>query len=357
MGSSSSDNGSFAAKLADAAQEQASATGPGTPQPQTQTHLLHSPPPMLRTPHPHEDDDTADEDGKPISPSERIRNSSQAMLNEMAAFLQRHPSMAESLRDKVWPSSSCRMCMCGACLCACVDVWTRSICPGLTERRVMMMMLPPLCSQMSPSKQWGNGAPARGLVRKYGRYAFRVLVALMLLLITRRLHQLQLIERERQLAEAAANRHATQLAVRTAVAGNFALMALNVFLAVRGVQIWHLLQRVGFEGWIHTIAYHAPWTRRVARVMNVATMPVRHALRPLRMPLRPIGQWRAQAALRAQLEREAARRAAHPGLFTYSVRKGLSLMQKAKREAWGVFSFVDRKVRSPLYGLLFRPGA
>ena len=133
MGSSSSDNGSFAAKLADAAQEQASATGPGTPQPQTQTHLLHSPPPMLRTPHPHEDDDTADEDGKPISPSERIRNSSQAMLNEMAAFLQRHPSMAESLRDKVWhtppfplssewPSSSCRMCMCGACLCVCVDV-------------------------------------------------------------------------------------------------------------------------------------------------------------------------------------------------------------------------------------------
>lgn len=213
---------------------------------------------------------------------------------------------------------------------------------------------------MSPSKQWAAGTPRGGKLRKYGRYAFRVLVACALLFITRRLHQLQQIERERQLEEAAAHKVATQLAMRTAVAGNFALMFLNVVLAVRGVQIWHLLQRVGFEGWIHTIASHAPWTRRVARVVNVATMPVRQALRPLRMPLRPISHWRAQAAMRAQLEREAALRAARPGLFTWAFRKGYGVsrefVQVAQRETWSILSFVDRKCRSPLYGLLFRRG-
>ena len=78
------------------------------------------------------------------------------------------------------------------------------------------------------------------------------------------------------------------------------------------------------------------------------------------MPLRPISHWRAQAALRAQLEREAALRAARPGLFTWAFRKGYGVtrevMQVAQRETSGIVSFVDRKCRSPLYGLLFRQG-
>lgn len=209
---------------------------------------------------------------------------------------------------------------------------------------------------MSPSKRWNTGAPTREGWRKYARRIFYVVVAIALLYIGRRLHELQLIERERQSADAAAKLHASQLAVRTAAAGNFAVMALNVVLAVRGVQIWHLLQRVGFEGWIHTIATHAPWTRRMARVVNVATMPVRQALRPLQLSVRPIGHWRAQAALRAELQREAARKAAQVGPMTSAFRKSFSFLQTAQRETFGVFSLLDRKVRSPLYGIVFRRG-
>ena len=207
---------------------------------------------------------------------------------------------------------------------------------------------------MSPRNQWSAGAPAREGWRKIGRRSFYVIVALALLYISRRLHELQLIERQRQRDEAAAMLHASQLSVRTAAAGNLALMALNVVLAVRGVQIWALLQRVGFDGWIRTIALHAPWTRRMARVVNVATMPVRQAMRPLWLPFKPIGHWRAQAALRAELQREAAAKAAQVGPLTFTLRKSFGMLDAAQREAWGVLSMIDRKVRSPLYGLVFR---
>ena len=74
-------------------------------------------------------------------------------------------------------------------------------------------------TQMSPSKRWNTGAPTREGWRKYARRIFYVVVAIALLYIGRRLHELQLIERERQSADAAAKLHASQLAVRTAAAG------------------------------------------------------------------------------------------------------------------------------------------
>ena len=162
------------------------------------------------------------------------------------------------------------------------------------------------------------------------------------------------MQRARQRELEAASLLQSQLAVRTAVAGNFALMALNVVMAVRGVQIWHLLQRVGFEGWIHTIASQLPWTRRVARVFNVATMPVRQALRPLRAPFRPLGAWRAAAVQREVAAREAAAAAARMGPFTYAMKKTFGIVSLAERKAWGVLSFADRKFRQPLYYMVVR---
>lgn len=123
-------------------------------------------------------------------------------------------------------------------------------------------------------------------------------------------------------------------AMQTSLAVNGGLIILNCVLAVRGVQIWHLLQRVGFEGWVRTLASHLPWTRRVSWVVNAATRPVRQALRPagaaLRLPFRQAAAIRA-AAERASLEaaeREAAAR------LPWHI---------ASRKVWDTLCFVDRK--------------
>ena len=212
-------------------------------------------------------------------------------------------------------------------------------------------------TQMSPSKRWNTGAPTREGWRKYARRIFYVVVAIALLYIGRRLHELQLIERERQSADAAAKLHASQLAVRTAAAGNFAVMALNVVLAVRGVQIWHLLQRVGFEdGYTPSLR-----TRRGRGGWRGSSMlrrcpSVRHFVL-CSCPSDQLATGARKPALRAELQREAARKAAQVGPMTSAFRRSFSLLQTAQRETFGVFSLLDRKLRSPLYGIIFRRGS
>ena len=135
-------------------------------------------------------------------------------------------------------------------------------------------------------------------------------------------------------AERALRQSVEHRALRTSVAVNVGLIVVNVVLAVRGVQIWHLLQRVGFEGWIHTIRTHLPWTRRVSRVFTWVTMPVRRAVRSVRVPLRQAALARAAAAERSALlsaEREAAARAARLPWRVLS------------RKVWSTVCFVDRR--------------
>jgi hypothetical protein len=169
------------------------------------------------------------------------------------------------------------------------------------------------------------GLPTRRGWRKHARRAFYVLVSITLIAIGIRLHalatalesNLQQGESVRQQAESIAalvrsesgsgalmtRTAAERRALQTSVAINVGLIFINCVLAARGVKIWHLLQRVGFEGWVHTIAIHLPWTRRVSRVWGWATLPVRKVLSPVRL-LTP-GGW---SAIRAA-QREAALKA------------------------------------------------
>jgi hypothetical protein len=98
------------------------------------------------------------------------------------------------------------------------------------------------------------------------------------------------------------------------------------------VQIWSLLKRVGFEGWIRTIQTNLPWTRRVANVVRLPGRLVGVALRPFRLPF----YLRAQAAQAAReaAEREAAVATARNSLFS-----------RALRTVHGAASFGERKLR------------
>ena len=94
--------------------------------------------------------------------------------------------------------------------------------------------------------------------------------------------------------------------LRTAVVGNLGLMGLNVFIAVRGVKIWHLLQRVGVENWIRTIASQLPRTRRVGPSCAWApTAPCGHPA----VPRAVCGGARARPRLREAAEAAARARA------------------------------------------------
>ena len=204
----------------------------------------------------------------------------------MAAFLDRHPSFAEGLR--------------------------------------------------SPSRQaWLAGGPTRGW-RPIYRRTFYVLIVVALLAVTFKIHSLQLssVELAQQLdrEKSELNVRSDELVLRgrhlrNAVAGNMLLIVLNALFAVRGVQIWSLLRRVGFEGWIHTIARQLPWTRRVAKLWNWATLPVRA---PFHWP----GRW-ASGRRAAAMEREAAEKAA----------EALARLpwRLAARKTWGAAGFLDRK--------------
>ena len=220
------------------------------------------------------------------SPVTRARNSTNALLQEMALFLERHPSFAEGIS--------------------------------------------------SPSRRaYLTGGPTRGW-RPIYRRTFYVFIVCALITVT---HQIRAVaEQSTELAEQL-SREKEQLDVRSqelvmrgrhlrnAVLGNLALIGLNALFAVRGVQIWTLLRRVGFEGWVHTIARQLPWTRRVGRLVHWVTFPVRA---PLKTPGRLVAYRRAAAAA-AAAEREAAEAAAR---LPWRV---------AARTAWSFAGLVDRK--------------
>lgn len=235
--------------------------------------------------------------GTELSPnSERMRGSSNALLNEMALFLERHPSFADSLR--------------------------------------------------SPTKRaWLAGSPTRGW-RPIYRRTFYVLIVVALLGVTLKVNRVAAqgaevkleVDREKAvLASRSAELSLEKQQMKSAIAGNVLLMGLNVLIAVRGVRIWALLKRVGFEGWVHSIARNLPWTRRAVRVLNYATLPFRQAIRPLRLPFHLRAQ--AQQAAREAAAREAAARSFRP-------------LTQSAQAVTGVAAFTERKLRGVVRGAL-----
>ena len=69
-----------------------------------------------------------------------------------------------------------------------------------------------------------------------------------------------------------------------------ALIAVNIFLAFRGVQIWQLIQKVKVIEILHRVGWLDPLTRRGAGVIRGLTMPMRSALRGLNAPGRAVGK-------------------------------------------------------------------
>ena len=245
----------------------------------------------------------------PQSPLSRLRGSSNALLNEMALLLHEHYA---------------------------------NLSPTTARQRINHL---------------SSGSPTRGWRPVYRR-TFYVLVVAALLAVTMWVQQVaaqgadtarQIGEEQEALRSRSLELKSSQRQLRNAVAGNALLMGLNVLLAVRGVQIWALLQRVGFDGWVREIAGWSPITRRVGRILNVATLPVRQALRPFRLPF----HWRAQQAAQAAAAREAAAAAARAGPITRSLSKvvhttwgaGVSARSFGERQLRGAFGVAERMLR------------
>tara|TARA_B100000795_G_scaffold118252_1_gene87992 strand:- start:606 stop:1145 length:540 start_codon:yes stop_codon:yes gene_type:complete len=67
-----------------------------------------------------------------------------------------------------------------------------------------------------------------------------------------------------------------------------ALIAVNFFLAFRGVQIWQLIQKVKVIQILHRVGWVAPLTQKGGRVLHGLTMPVRSLLRGVTTPGRAV---------------------------------------------------------------------
>lgn len=155
-----------------------------------------------------------------------------------------------------------------------------------------------------------SGQRLRGGFHPVWRRTFYVLVTLALLLLGRELWRIKSYERERQMRDAEerqVSRTFRQIFSNT-VAVQAALIAVNLCLAVRGVQIWKLLQDVDAVGWVQRISPHMQAAEGAMRVVNVAAKPFQGIFRGIRLPLKPFAARRAQrAALElVKLEQAAA---------------------------------------------------
>ena len=77
----------------------------------------------------------------------------------------------------------------------------------------------------------------------------------------------QMLHRHRQ------TRHGTVAMIQAGV------IVANIVLAVRGMFIWHMIERVGVVSWINRIRPHAEVTITTARLLNQGTAPFRRAVR------------------------------------------------------------------------------
>lgn len=83
-------------------------------------------------------------------------------------------------------------------------------------------------------------------------------------------------------AEATARQHRSRLRRSSALISiNAAAIALNLFMAVRALSVWHVISRHRVVEWIQQAAPHMPVTMGAVRTLNVVTAPFRPFLTPL----------------------------------------------------------------------------
>lgn len=87
-----------------------------------------------------------------------------------------------------------------------------------------------------------------------------------------------------ELRERSEARQRRRLTAWRLIALNCAVLALNGLIAVRGVALWALLQRLRVEEWIHRARPHVGTTLQAMRVLNWVTLPVRWPLARLPRP-------------------------------------------------------------------------
>lgn len=139
---------------------------------------------------------------------------------------------------------------------------------------------------------------AKAYRRKVARRSFYVVLTIVVAVLASTVAALHRVEQERvgqeraeqERAERAAARHRWNPVGRAVhslspkqkqvLALQAVAIAANLVLAVRGIQIWRQFRRLQIERWIHNIHDNLPWTRRVVRVLDVVSLPVRRATKP-----------------------------------------------------------------------------
>ena len=159
-----------------------------------------------------------------------------------------------------------------------------------------------------------DGGPAQFGLRKWSRRFFYIAVTFTLLMLATHIGRLYAIEKATQAEYELVKRERLERqkqsknlgqVVRSALTMQSGLIAVNLILAFRGVQLWRLIQRIDLVEWINRISPAFPLTGRAIGVVRWVTMPVRQIIRPFAIPLRPLAAMRARRAAA-----EAARRAA-----------------------------------------------
>lgn len=154
--------------------------------------------------------------------------------------------------------------------------------------------------------------------RAFWRHLFYVAIVVTLVFVGAQLVKLKRSDQEqREVVETALrNSFETALgpAVRSALTAQGALIAVNIVLAFRGVQIWSLIQRVKVVPWLQRIGWVGSWRKN--RLVRLATAPLRTTLRGIMFPAKVA----AERAAREAAAREAARRAARPFVVRFAER-------------------------------------
>lgn len=218
--------------------------------------------------------------GAPRSPVDMLRRASlsanELVLTAVRTALERHPSFGRKLGVQLVPPQLGRSLSAGA------TGGGRSI---LREPMTQTTGPPRLFSR----SYWGS--------RTCGRHTFYVVISLALLAVASQQLRLQRFTKEQNIVVQRELRRKggpfealTSPAVRNALTAQGALIAVNIFLAFRGVQIWQLIQKVKVIEILHRVGWLDPLTRRGAGVIRGLTMPMRSALRGLNAPGRAVGK-------------------------------------------------------------------
>lgn len=214
------------------------------------------------------------------SPRDLLRRASlsanELVLTAVRTALERHPSFGRKLGIKLVPPQM-----------------GRSLSAGSTggapssPRGDKTQAAGPRGPKLFSRAYWGS--------RTCGRHTFYVVITLALLIVASQQFRLQrMVKKENIVVHRELRRKGGPFdvmnnpAVRNALTAQGALIAVNFFLAFRGVQIWQLIQKVKVIQILHRVGWVAPLTQKGGRVLHGLTMPVRSLLRGVTTPGRAV---------------------------------------------------------------------